>query len=468
MEAGATDDLQAIARRALDAALDAGAPEAEAYVQDSSGIEIRVYENEVESLTEGAERGAGVRAWIDGRVGYAYGTDLSDEGLRAIAAGAVETARLADPDEHAAPPGVEAQGGSGGAGQEADLTLPGLHDPSLAEWQTQRKVGLAQEIERAARAVDERITAIEQTVYADGEDRVAVASSAGLAGAYEATTCYAFLQALATDDGDRQTGLGFGVARAPGGLDAAAIGAEAGERAASLLGAEKPRSRTCPAVLDPTVAASFAGFIGGTLCADAVQRGRSPFAGRLGDEVASAALTLADDGLDPEGPNSAPFDAEGTPSERTPLIEGGELKTYLHDSYTARRAGERQRSTGNASRAGYRSPPSVSTSNLVIEPGERTLEELFADAADGVYVTDVAGLHSGVNPVTGQFSVGASGRLIKDGALADPVTEFTIASDLQSMLRAVQAAGRDPRWVPFGGSVKAVPLLIGEMAVGGS
>ncbi len=460
-------DLAELAQRALDAALTAGAPEAEAYVQDSNGIEIRVYEGEVESLTGGAERGAGVRAWIDGRVGYAYGTDLGDDGIGAIATAAVEAAELADPDEYAAPPGATARGSSGGAGADA-ADLPGIHDPALAGWDTQRKVGLAQAIERAARAEDERITAIEQTVYADGEDRVAVASSVGLEGAYEATTCYAYLQALATENGDRQTGLGFGVARAPDKLDPDAIGAEAGERAASLLGAQKPASRSCPVVLDATVAASFAGFIGSTLCADSVQRGRSPFADRLGDAVGSEALTLADDGLDPEGPNSAPFDAEGTPRKRTGLIEGGALQTYLHDAYTARRTGSEQRSTGNASRAGYRSAPSVSTSNLVIAPGERSLEQLFADAAEGVYVTDVAGLHSGVNPVSGQFSVGATGRMIKGGSLADPVTEFTIASDLRSILGVVRAAGADPRWVPFGGSVKSVPLLIGEMAVGGS
>jgi PmbA protein len=235
----------------------------------------------------------------------------------------------------------------------------------------------------------------------------------------------------------------------------------------SLLGASKPPSRTCPVVLDETVAASFIGFIGGVLCADAVQRGRSPFAGRLGDEIASAALSLTDDALDPEGPASAPFDGEGTPHGRTPLVEAGTLRTYLHDSYTARREGGGQASTGNAARSGYRSAPSVSTSNVVIAEGERTLEELLADASDGVYVTDVAGLHSGVNPVSGIFSVGASGRTIENGALAAPLTEFTIASDLPKMLTAVLAAGRPSRWVPFGGSVKAPPLLIGEMAVGG-
>ncbi|MGH2991664.1 MAG: metallopeptidase TldD-related protein, partial [Solirubrobacterales bacterium] len=247
-----------------------------------------------------------------------------------------------------------------------------------------------------------------------------------------------------------------------------AIGGEAATRAVSLLGAAKPASRTCPVVLDETVAASFIGFIGGVLCADAVQRGRSPFAGRLGEPIAADALTLTDDGIDPEGPGSAPFDGEGTPRGSTALIEAGRLATYLHDSYTARREGNGRRSTGNASRAGYRSPPGVSTSNLVIAEGGRTLEELFADAADGVYVTDVAGLHSGVNPVSGTFSVGASGRRIKNGELTGAFTEFTIASDLPKMLTAVRAAARPARWVPFGGSVKSPALLIGEMAIGGS
>jgi PmbA protein len=456
----APGDLEALARRALEAALSAGATDAEAFAEDSTGVEIKVYEGEVESLAESAARGVGVRAWIDGRTGYAYGTDLSDEGLRAISADAAEAARIADPDEFAGPPEV--------AGA-VPAPIAGLHDPSLARWSTGLKVTLAQEIERHCRSFDPRIVAIEQTVYADDESRVAIASSAGAGGSYESTDSYAYLQAIAGGNGeDKETGLGFGVARGPQSLDPEAIGIEAAERAVSLIGATKPASRTCPVVLDQTVAASFVGFIGGVLSADAVQRGRSPFAGRLGDEIASAALTLSDDGTDPEGPASAPFDAEGTPRARTPLIEAGTLRTYLHDSYTARREGGGQRSTGNASRAGYRSAPAVSTSNLVISPGGGALEDLLASADGGIYVTDVAGLHSGVNPVSGTFSVGASGREIAGGELAAPHTEFTIASDLPAMLRAVQAAARETRRVPFGGSVKSTALLIGEMAVGGS
>lgn len=451
-------ELPTIAAGAVEAALGAGAGDAEAYVQDSTGLEVRVFEGEVESLTEAGERGLGLRAWIDGRVGYAYGTDLSEPAVRALAADAVETARVADPDESAAAPEP--------AGEPREI--PGLADPAASAWGTDGKVELAQATERAALDADARVVAVETTVYVDTRAAIAIASSQGVSGAYEATYAYAFLQAIAESNGDRQTGLGFGMGRSPAALDAEAIGREAAERSTSLLGATKPRSRSCPVVLDETVAASFAGTIGGVLGADAVQRGRSPFADMLGDEIGAAALTLADDGADPDGLNSGPFDGEGTPSGRTALIESGGLSAYLHDSYTARREGGDARSTANGGRSGYRSPPSVSATNLIVTPGELSFEELLREAGEGMYVTDVAGLHSGVNPVSGQFSVGATGRAITGGELAEAADEFTIASDLQSMLKAVSAASAEPRWVPFGGSVSTPALLIGEMAIGGA
>jgi PmbA protein len=452
-------DLARIADEAVKAALAAGATDAEAYVQDSVGREIRVFHGKVETLTDAGQRGLGLRCWADHRSGYAYGTDLGADGLRAVASGAVEAAGVADADEFAAPPAP-----ANGAAPE----IPGLVDPSLADWDTERKVELAQAIERAARDANERVVAVETTVYADEEQRVALASSTGLAGVWEVTSAYAYLRAIAESDGDKQTGLGFGMGRSPEALEPEAIGHEGAERAVSLLGATKPASRTCPVILDPIVAASFVGFIGATLCADAVQRGRSPFTGKLGEEVGSAALTLTDDAVDPAGLNSSPLDAEGSPRGRTALIETGTLAAYLHDSYTARRQGGGKRTTANASRSGYRSPPTVSTSNLVVAPGEKVFNQLLAEADGGVYVTDVAGLHSGVNQVSGTFSVGATGRLIAGAALADAADEFTIASDLTSMLKAVAAAGSEARWVPFGGSVNAPPLLIAEMAIAGA
>ncbi|HWA54688.1 MAG TPA: TldD/PmbA family protein, partial [Solirubrobacterales bacterium] len=458
-------ELSPAAGRAVEAALGAGASAAEAYASRDTGREVRVHGGEVESLSAATQRGIGIRAWIGKRVGYAYGTDLSEAGVTALAERAAEAARVADEDEFAgAPAPVRLSSDTGGEG--APQGLEGLSDPTIGEWSTGRLADLALEIERTALDADPRVAGVEQAVYADSSERVAIASSTGIEGEYSSSSCYGYLQALAEGEGGRETGLGFGLGRGPAALDPAAIGREGAERALAMIGAGKPPSRTCPVVLDPTVAASFVGLIGRGLSAGAVQRGRSPFAERVGEEVAGEALALHDDGLDPEGFASSPFDAEGVARRRTPLIEARTLRTYLYDTYTARR-GEAS-STGNASRAGYRSQPSVSTSNLIVTPGSLGFAELLSEAAEGVLVTDVAGLHSGVNPVSGVFSVGASGRAIRGGELAEPLREFTIASDLVSMLRAVRAVGADARWVPFSGSVKTPSLLIDEMTVAGS
>jgi PmbA protein len=449
-------ELEDLARRAAEGATSAGATDAEAWAEGGRSREVRVHAGEVESLTEASGRGIGIRAWIGARTGYAYGTDLSDGGLAALAEAAVGAARVADEDESSAAPEP--------SGEAAEI--PGLHDDGVASTETAEVIDLAKRVERAALDRDSRVTSVEEVVYVDEDSSAAIATSRGVSGAFGASVAYSFLQAMATEDSEVQTGLGFGVARSPRDLDAGEIGAEAGDEASSMLGATKPESRTCPVVLSDRVAASFAGFVGGAVSADEVQRGRSPFADRLGDELASQALRIADDGTDPGGLSSAPFDGEGTPRGRTPLLGEGKLLAYLHDTYTARRGGAT--STGNAARASYRSAPSVSPSNLMIEPGELSLQQLLERAAEGVYITEVAGLHSGVNPVTGRYSVGATGRAIRGGALAEPLREFTIAGDLLSTLAAAQVVGSEARWVPFGGSVHSAPILVSEMAIGGS
>jgi PmbA protein len=452
-------ELIELAERAARAAGAAGASDAEAWAEGGRSREVRVHGGEVESLTEASGRGVGVRAWVGRRTGYAYGTDLGEDGIAELAEAAVGAARVADEDESSAAPEPT------GSGEVAKVIL-GLHDAGVASTETASVIELAKRIERAALERDEAVTSVEEVVYVDEDSTAAIASTRGFARDFSATVSYAFLQAIATRDSEVQTGLGFGVARSPRQLDPEQIGAEAGDESSSMLGATKPESRSCPVVLSDRVAASFIGFTGGALAADEIQRGRSPFADRLGDEVASPELRIADDGTDPGGLASAPFDGEGTFRSRTPLLADGKLLAYLHDSYTARRGGAV--STGNAARASYRSPPAVSPSNLVIDPGELSLAELLQRAGEGVYVTEVAGLHSGVNPVTGRYSVGATGRAIRGGELAEPLREFTIAGDLLGTLASVQAVGAEARWVPFGGSVRTAPVLVGEMAIGGS
>jgi PmbA protein len=454
-ECNGETDVERTAQLAVEAALAAGAREADAWCEQSVSLTVRVYEGSVENLTEATSRGVGVRAFSGGRNGYAYGSDLSGAGLAAIAAAATEHASVTEPDEHA---GLPEDCGSGG--------VAALTSPEFGQWTTERKVELALAVERAARERDSLITNVEDTIYADGEARVALANSNGFVSSYEQTQCYAYAYAFAGQGSDLMTGLGVGTGRGPESLEPDAIGQEAADRALALYGARQPKSRRCAVVLDPYVAASFVSIIGGTLSARAVQRGRSLFAGKEGEQIADEAVRLVDDGLEPEGLATAPFDGEGVPQQSTVLIEGGRLQTFLFDHYTADVAG--RRSTGNGNRGSYRTPPSVGATNLVLAPGATATEELVRQAGDGLYVMDVSGLHSGVNPASGTFSVGASGRLIEAGELGTPVREVTIASDLVSMLTAVRAVGAHARWLPFGGSVKAPPLLIGEMAVGGA
>jgi PmbA protein len=329
-------DLEKAAARAVEAALAAGADDAEAWAEHGVEREIRVYEGAVESLTDAASHGIGIRSFSAGRWGYAYGTDLTDDGLRSLAQAAAGAAAIADPDEHA---GLPEDFGAADVGS--------LASPALADWDTARKIDLALAIEKAARSRD-GVSQVEETMYADASGRVALANSRGFSAAFESTIAYAWSSAFAGEGSDLMTGLGVGMGRDPGAIDPEAVGTEAADRAISLAGARQPEGRRCPVVLDPFVAASFAGFIGGMLSADAVQRGRSLFADKQGDEIAGTGFVLADDGLHPEGPSTAPFDGEGSPRRRTPLIDGGRLLTFLYDVRTARRGSEA--TTGAAGR----------------------------------------------------------------------------------------------------------------------
>lgn len=446
-------ELESAVKRAVELAGDAGATAAEAYGQDERDVEIRVFDRAVESLTEAGSRGVGIRAFLsEGRTGYAYGTALDDDGLAEIARRAVELAEIADPDDHSGLPE------DCGSAETGELVSPGFDD-----WDTAAKLKLAIAVDDAARSTDSQVSQVEQTIYADGHGYVALANSNGFTGGYASSGAYAYSSAFAGTGEDLMTGLGLGLGRGPDELDAEAIGREAAERAVEMVGARKTAARKAPVVLDEFTAASFIGIAAGALSGEAVLRGRSPFVGKADETVAAEILELIDDGLILGGPSSAPFDGEGVAQRVTPLISGGRITNLFYDTRTAREAGTV--STGSARRGSYRGTPGPGASNIVVAPGSDTLEELIAKAGDGLYVTNVVGLHSGVNPVSGQFSVGASGIEIKDGQLAGPVREATIASDLISMLKGVAAVGSERRWIPFGGSIYTSPLLVAEMSI---
>ena len=438
----------------MERAASLGAGDVEVYAERGVSRRIKIYQQDVEQLTAAQRRGIGVRVWRDGAVGYAYTSELSDRALDDVVRRAIDHAGVSDPDEFARLPQP--------SGEPSDVHP---FDERLTHATDEQRIELAMAVEAAALAADPRVKTVEDTMYVDGDGEVFLANTAGVRGTFRANQCYIFAYVLGEQDGQVETGVSYAVGRALEDLDAAACGAEAAERACRLLGGRKCASMNAPVVLDPFVSAAFFGVLSSALTADAVQKGRSLFAGREGQQVAGELLSLVDDGVRADGLDSAPFDGEGTPCRRTPLIEGGVLQGFLYDTYTARKAG--RSSTGNGLRGSYAGIPGVRPTNLVIDGPVTPVADIVAGMDRGVLVTDAVGVHSGANPISGEFSVGISGVLIEGGRLTTPVREVTLAGDIIGMLKSVHALGDDARWVP-GGSILTPSVVIEGMAIGGT
>jgi len=428
----------------------------EAYVSRVRETEVKVHAGAVEALVVAERAGVGVRVLVDGRQGFAWAGSLDADVVDEALGEARDNARFATPDEHARIP-------TPGDCEHpvADLDL---WRPDVLSTDTEAKVELGLAVEAATRAADERVRAVESARYGDTALEMALANSHGVEVANRRTTCAVTSYAMAGHGAETRTGSGFSAGRAFADLDPDVAGRDAAERAVRLLGASQPPTRTLPVVFDPLVTRSLLAIIGAALGAENVAKGRSMFADRLGEEVAAACVTLTEAPVVAAAFGATPYDAEGVPTRVVALVSGGVLDGLLHNVSTAHRAGTT--TTGSAVRGGCASAPGAGARALALRPGAHGPEEILAIAGDALYVQSVSGLHSGTNPVSGDFSVGAEGLIVRDGALGEPVREVTIASTLPRMLLDVTEVGNDLTWLP--GGAAGVTLMVAEMTVSGS
>jgi len=446
-----SEHLQQIADRVV-AQARAG-EQVEAFVSRDSETDIRVYEGEVEHFVSAQSEGIGIRVIRDGRTGFAYAGTLDPSAIADVLAEARDNLEFGTPDEWAGlaePDGV-------------DVVEQALWNEALAACPTDRKIALTKELERLTLGADSRVR-VDDANYADVFAEMAVATTTGIRRNGRENGCFVSVSTLADDGDETQTGFGFSVGRSPDEFDLAKAAREAADRATRLLGATKPASKRLTVVLDPYVTAMFLGVISSTLNGEAVAKGRSLFKDRLGDQVANPLLTLVDDPTNSLAYTATDLDGEGLAARRNALIDQGVLQQFVHNSYSARRANTR--STGNAVRGGFKGTPGVGCLALQLAPGTRDQAALIADVDDGVLVQSVQGLHSGVNPISGDFSVGASGLLISNGTVGAPVREFTIASTLQRMLLDVVEVGGDIDWLPM--RAAGVSLVIRDITLSGA
>lgn len=423
---------------------------AEAFLMYNRELSVEVAGGEVETLKQAEEIGAGIRVVKEGRLGFAYTSDLSEKALKETLEKAASIASYTEPDVHNV---LTSERYS-----YADLPV---YDEEIEKESLEKKIDLACRIENAARCRDKRITVVERAGYEDTSVFVTVMNTEGLKAVGKANFCGGYIFLVAEEDGDAQNGFSFMMGRKLKNISAEDIGEEAAFNALRSLKPRRIGTGMMPCVMEPYVVTRFMGMIAAAVSADAVQKGKSMLADRLGEKIAYEGLNLIDDGLYVEGIGAFPFDGEGVASRRNTVIENGILKAFLYNNYTASKAGIK--STGNGQRGSFRTLPGVGTTNFMIVPGEKSLDVLLDGIEKGFYITEVMGMHT-ANPVTGEFSVGAAGIMIEKGKLTYPVKGATIAGNLIDLLRDIDCIGNNLR---FYGSKASPAVRIKSISIAG-
>lgn len=449
------EQLQSLCAQVLERARAHGAQVADACAESSRAFTVRVHGGTVDSIKQSGTLGLGVRAIVDGAVGFASGTDLTPEGLDDLARRAVALARFATPDEanEALAPGET--GGDWSGDQQ-------LFDPAALELPVERKIQMALELERLTLAADRRVTRTDGASMASAGGAFAMANSHGVTRAWEGTSVSAWVVALADDrDGRQQTGAEGMSVRHLGDLPALeTMARSAAARASNRIGARSVPSARVPVVMHPDIAASWIAEMADAWSGESVLKRSSWLSGKLGEVIASPLVTLVDDGTLARRVGSSPYDGEGARTRRNVLLERGRVAMLLYDHYHARRANAA--STANGLRS-WSSTPGIGFHNLYVEPGLESPEAILRKVDRGFYYDDQGSF--GFNSVTGDYSFQAQGYWIERGEKTFPVDGVTVAGNSLDMLRAIAAVGNDLEWRS---STACPTLLIGEMTVSGS
>jgi PmbA protein len=446
-------DLREIATDVVSRAMKAGATAAEAIVREGSEFSTLVRLGKVETLKEAGSRALGLRAFLGHRAASTYSSDFSREGIERLVKGALDLARVTSEDPCAGLPDPGELGSLSG-----DLKL---YYPDVYSLPPEQRIDYARRAEATALAVDARIKNSDGGSFDASTGRRVLANSLGFVGEYRRSACsVAAIPIAATENGAMQRDYWYSSARTLANLDSPeSVGKEAARRTLRRLGARKIASTKVPLVFDAETSRSLLDNVFDAVNGDAIYRQSSFLEGRLGEKIASENITVVDDGTIPGGFGTSPFDGEGIPSRRTVVIEKGVLKSYLLNTYTAKKLG--LQSTGNAAR-GLAGNPGIGYGNFFLQKGTREPQEIIAGVEQGLYIIDLIGF--GVNLVTGDFSRGATGIWIENGELTFPVEEVTVAGNLKQMLNNISEIGND---LEFRHAVACPTLRIEGMTIAG-
>lgn len=417
-------NIREFSDRVLAAAKAAGIAPAEISYSSSASFSARARLGELENYQVSDRIGLALRGMVNGRIGTASTQAIDEDSIDLLVRGVMESSELIETDE------------------QDEILPPDDHyetvvnmKPELENVTAEEKIALAMQLDKLVSQADSRITP-EHSVVATGSETFCLRNSLGLDLTHSSNMIYAYTGAMAKEDGRTATAMkllwGYGMED----VDAKTIADGAVEEALMKVNAGRMKSGAYPVVIKNSAMADLLSTFSGVFSADNAQKGLSLLGERVGDTIASPLVTLTDDPLMPMGLGSCPFDREGAATYTKNVIENGVLTTLLHNRKTAKKAGVK--TTGNAAGAGR-----VAPSNLYIAPGEMTCEELLAQMGDGLYLTEVSGLHAGANPVSGDFSLLSRGFEVRGGKCVRAVEQFTVAGNFYKLLESIEAVGND-------------------------
>ena len=426
-----------------------GADEVEVFIQSSRNLSIRVRNGDIETIQESDSGGVGFRVMVNGSMGFSHSNDFNDRALTDTLRRAIAFAELTTPDEHNMLP--------------SDLPhteVEGLYDPAIAKVAMDKKIDMALKLEELAMK-DARITHSSGSSFGEGETEVIIANSRGMLKSYKSSACSVGVSIVAEKGDQRHTGWESSVRRYFDDLEPLDKVAESAARKAwEMLDPQMVKTQRAAVIFDPAVARSLIGGIIAAINGERVLQGASFLQDKMDERFASELLTIIDDGTRPRGLGSKPFDGEGVPVAKRPLVEEGVLRGFLYNTYAASRAGTE--STGNASRGGFSSLPGIGTHNLYLKAGSHKPEEIIGNTRRGLLLKGVTGY--GINPVNGNYSGGATGFWVENGKIVHPVQGLTIAGSADDILNNIDMMGND---LDLNRSFAAPTFRISEMQIGG-
>jgi PmbA protein len=425
--------------------------EFEIFFSQKKILSFEIKDSQVDHFRSSREIGLALRVLDRGRLGFSYIFGPTPDSLAMITERAVELASQADFDPIYSFP----------AGERLGTTDLGLFDKDLSKISEKEKIDHAKEMENSALSTDSRIKKVRKAEYEEVTNSVSIINSKGLDLEREGTMITMALMVLAEDNHHSEMGWEFDYARFYADIDPIKIGLSAGKRGIGMLGSRQVSTRTCPAVLENRVVGDLLGVWSYSFLGENVYKGKSLLKDKIDQIIASPRIQLIDDGLYPKGIGSASFDDEGTAQKKTILVKEGRLLSYLFDSYWSKKTGSKL--TGNSFRSQISSPPSTSISNIFISPGTLPLDQLIANMDKGFLIKELMGVHM-VDPVSGEFSLGASGMWVEKGKAVFPVKGVTISGSIHDLFSAVEELGNDLR---FFGRVGAPSLFVKKIIISG-